>query len=667
MLKNKIVSLLIIAQIIVISIIPAFALSKNQKGAILDNFKEAQYELLFESDRNFLTDEDLWSFWSYNLMNTYGKMWAEAKSKRKFLEEQSKQITNRVSSLKEAIASMDSEIAEILKEAELTNNRVIYTKSQIDTNKKSIELLSNKMLENKKVISEYLVHLYKKWNTVFEGSEVDTLKSIILSGDDIGTVIDDIYYTGLIEVAGQNLVDAHRRMIKDLYLKKVALENEENSLKQLRKALMLQKKMLEDKKDLKKRILDLTEGKESLYQKYIWEKLAVEKDVKLRELQERIKFNNTKKKLLEKYGCEFIDLAQDTVFSRNVSGKCLEMNKIIFAEWKLASEELPSENPFLWPTLPYFWVSAYFNDPEYLRELGSSHEAIDIVVWQGTPIKAPANGYVIYVNPPKSMDYASVAIKHADGFVTVYGHISETSVSVWDYITVWQEFAKTWGEYGTLWAGIMTTGAHLHFELWKDKEPTDPLAYLDTSFLAYAELPEKYKYKYGADFKLRKWYEYNAKITGGKKVFRIEGETEVERQQYLLNTYAVPAFRDWNMWVEEALDANIDPTFMMCVWLAETGLGRNLKTPFNIGNIGNTDSGATQTFPNARSWIYWMTKTFNNRFLWAYTKISELSRYGNKDGSIYASSPDNWHNNVTKCMSHIKQKFIPDDYPFRIE
>jgi hypothetical protein len=36
------------------------------------------------------------------------------------------------------------------------------------------------------------------------------------------------------------------------------------------------------------------------------------------------------------------------------------------------------------------------------------------------------------------------------------------------------------------------------------------------------------------------------------------------------------------MWVDESLDANIDPTFVMCIGLAETGLGKNMKTPYNV-------------------------------------------------------------------------------------
>lgn len=107
---------------------------------------------------------------------------------------------------------------------------------------------------------------------------------------------------------------------------------------------------------------------------------------------------------------------------------------------------------------------------------------------------------------------------------------------------------------------------------------------------------------------------------------------------------------------------------MMCVGLAESTLWKYLKTPYNIWNVWNTDSGSTYTFTSAREWIHWMTKTFNNKYLSQYNEIRELSRYGNNNPEkpIYASSDFNWHNNITKCMSHVKGEYIPDDYNFRI-
>lgn len=95
----------------------------------------------------------------------------------------------------------------------------------------------------------------------------------------------------------------------------------------------------------------------------------------------------------------------------------------------------------------------------------------------------------------------------------------------------------------------------------------------------------------------------------------------------MLSTYATPAFQDWNLWVNTALEAKIDPSFMMCIGLAETTLGNHLKTAYNIGNVGNTDSGDTITFASPQEGIRAMAKTFNNRYLGKYQKISELSRW----------------------------------------
>jgi murein DD-endopeptidase MepM/ murein hydrolase activator NlpD len=45
----------------------------------------------------------------------------------------------------------------------------------------------------------------------------------------------------------------------------------------------------------------------------------------------------------------------------------------------------------------------------------------------------------------------------------------------------------------------MTSGAHLHFELWKDKESVDPLRYLSLAGMDYADLPSVYQDKFISD------------------------------------------------------------------------------------------------------------------------------------------------------------------------
>jgi len=155
----------------------------------------------------------------------------------------------------------------------------------------------------------------------------------------------------MIQITGQNLIEKHRDYIGNLYIEKISLEKNESQLRKLRKSLVIEKGILDDKRSSKERLLDITKGKEELYQQYISEQLSIEKNIKIKELQERIKLNETRKELLEQYGCEYVDITISTQESRALEGRCLEVNKIIYAESKLGSLDLDS-NPLSWPVSP---------------------------------------------------------------------------------------------------------------------------------------------------------------------------------------------------------------------------------------------------------------------------------------------------------------------------
>lgn len=642
------------------------ALTNSEKWIMLQNFKRQEYEMIFESNASIIANEDTGILNSSRKINVFNSIWESVQSKREYLEFQNQKIVSRVTSLESSIAELDSDIEDTIKEVNKINFEIVETKDQIEIKEKTLAIIKTKIADNTQILLDYITYMYKKGDYISDGADIDTVKSILLSGQDIGDVINELHYKGIIQLTGQRLIEKHRDFISSLYIQKLELEKDELTLKQLRKSGMIEKSILDDRKAAKQRLLDITKGQEALYQQYIQEKLDIEKNIRIQALKENIKFNNARGKLLETYGCDFVDISKPTIEMRNLSDKCLEVNKIIFAESKLRDLDLTA-NPFSWPVTPYNGISAYFRDDWYRTDFNEDHDAIDIVVSQGTEIRAPADGYIVYIQPPTTPEYAYVAMKHGSGLVTIYGHLSEVKAEAFDFVRKWEVFALSGGEYGTKGAGYLTTGPHLHFWVYEDQEYADPLEFLDTSLLKYWQLQEKYQFKYKADFKRRKWFEYeDANESRGPNTFVIKGDTEVERQRYLLDTYAVGPFRDWNIWIEESLDANIDPTFVMCIGLAETTLWKYLKTPYNIGNVGNTDSGATVTFPNARSGIYAMAITLNNRFLWKYTEIQELSRYGNKTGSIYASSDLNWHRNIVKCMSHVKGEYVPDDYNFRI-
>jgi hypothetical protein len=110
--------------------------------------------------------------------------------------------------------------------------------------------------------------------------------------------------------------------------------------------------------------------------------------------------------------------------------------------------------------------------------------------------------------------YSYLILAHAGGFMTVYGHVSEFRVAEGEKVFAGQIVALSGATPGTKGAGLMTTGAHLHFEVLKGGKYVDPLDYLPLSYLPLDTLPEKYR----------------SRITGeATKVKRIKGDEIVAR------------------------------------------------------------------------------------------------------------------------------------------
>ena len=641
------------------------ALSVGQKWAILENFKEKQYDLLFENDFWIINSEDVEIFDISKKINLFWEIKEWITEDKKNIKQKNVNIISNITSLEESINNIDRDIKNSTWLVKKINTKIINIKKEISVNKEIIKLLKVKIYENKEILLKYLIYIYKKWNNVYRDWNIDNIKSILLNSENISEIINDLYFKWLIQITWKKLIDKHRDFIWELYEKKLEFEKQDIELRVLRKNKVIENKVLNDKKKFKKRILAISKWKQVLYEKYISDKIKIEKNLQLKIFKEKLKFKNVKNKLLENYNCKFISWTNGKLELESSNEQCSNLNKVIYWESKLKNWWKNLGNSFSWPVFPYMGISAYFRDKLYKENYWSNHDAIDIIANQWTVIKAPADWYIVHIQPADSFDYAYVAIKHSDGYLTIYWHVSEIIVNEYDFVKKWQVFAKTWWKVGTVWVGVFTTWPHLHFEVFKDWNYIDPLDTLNLSYLKFNNLAEKYVYKYYKDFKERLWYEYLEKWDR-KKVFKLSWLTEVERQKSLINNYAIWQFNNYKMWINESLDWNIDPTFVMCIWLAESWLWKYLKTPYNVWNVWNTDSWSTYEFWSAREWIYSIVSTLNNKYLWKYNEIRKLSRYWNKKWEIYASSPDHWHNNIIKCMSNIKWVYVPDNYNFRL-
>lgn len=645
-------------------------IAKSRTAKILDNFNERQQVLLFENVPISSQDEGI-IFDSDSKVRSLEDMLKKINDRKEILKTRKRNVTKQKFNLKNAIEELDKSIADTEDSIKTTENDISNKNSEIIDLTKKIGNINEKILENKKTILNYLTYIYSKWDWLYwDNNDIDVIRSIILNDGNLWDLLNDIHFKSLIELSWQNLIDAHRDLVKEYYYNKEEFKKQKLELLRLKNELKSKNEDLNSQKTYKQELLDETRWQEALYNKFIAQKAQSEDSIKEKIDNVNVWYNDLFNNIWNKYNCNIkfgswwiVDIwdAQP-----NESQKCTDIRRYFTLEKKLresGSDLVNTANPFLWPAEPSRWISTYFHDEWYYASLWSEHEAIDIRMTQWTSLVAPTAGYVYFVSPPGPGKYAYIALKHADWFVTVYWHVSEILVNQFDFVEAGQVFAKSGWAPGTPWAWPMTSWAHLHFELFKDRENIDPLRYFDTTHLRFDDLPTKYRYKYIEDLKLK----YGNKINMDKfQRFYIAWESEIERQKYLLDTYASPEFKNWNMWVEESVGWKIDPSFLMCVWLAETWLWKHLKTWYNVGNIGNTDSWWTYQFDSAREWIYWMAKTLNNKYLYKYSSIDMLSRWWNKDWSIYASSSKNWHNNVIKCLSSLKWRFVEDDYKFRV-
>jgi hypothetical protein len=102
---------------------------------------------------------------------------------------------------------------------------------------------------------------------------------------------------------------------------------------------------------------------------------------------------------------------------------------------------------------------------------GVLHAGIDLANAIGTPIYAVSDGVVIDAGPTAGYGMW-VKLRHADGTVTLYGHVNTTLVSVGQHVMAGDQIA-TIGNRGN------STGPHLHFEVQLGgTERIDPVPWL---------------------------------------------------------------------------------------------------------------------------------------------------------------------------------------------
>lgn len=136
-----------------------------------------------------------------------------------------------------------------------------------------------------------------------------------------------------------------------------------------------------------------------------------------------------------------------------------------FEEYGIANIPSAADYPSDLQELFYFApVTGIISSP---YDPSSGHYGVDIVAKENEPVKAVAEGTVLFSGWTQEFGYTMI-IQHKAGAISVYKHNSELLEKEGGYVGAGNVIAIIGN------TGELTEGPHLHFELWYNGNPVDP-------------------------------------------------------------------------------------------------------------------------------------------------------------------------------------------------
>ena len=130
----------------------------------------------------------------------------------------------------------------------------------------------------------------------------------------------------------------------------------------------------------------------------------------------------------------------------------------------------PLQRPCAGTISSYFGTHRSYSGGPYT----SYHSGVDFRAPTGTPVQAPAGGTVILAGPLTLWGNA-VLIDHGWGLVTGYGHLSAIEVETGQEV-------QSGDVVGRVGSTGLSTGAHLHWEVWVGGNSVNGLQWLEAFY-----------------------------------------------------------------------------------------------------------------------------------------------------------------------------------------
>ena len=161
-----------------------------------------------------------------------------------------------------------------------------------------------------------------------------------------------------------------------------------------------------------------------------------------------------------------INISNDNAINFSKSNEDSILRLEVEAEDKSSVTQMKSDNSR--HLLFYSPLSGSISDPFNFK---TEHYAVDIVGKKGSKVRSVLEGTVI-VNSWNPQTGNVIGIQHANNFISFYKHCSLSLKQVGDFVSVGENI----GIIGN--TGELSTGPHLHFELWGNGNPLNPEDYI---------------------------------------------------------------------------------------------------------------------------------------------------------------------------------------------
>lgn len=314
-----------------------------------------------------------------------------------------------------------------------TQAQINETDAQVENVQYDIEKKEESIEKGKELLADYIRQM--------QVLDMQSSVAIFLKYSSLSDAITESSTTEQLQDQAHRTIVSIQKERAELVEQKAELQEFKQSLDSLKKRQELQQNSLKAQNDSKVQILQVTNSEESKYQ----------------ELLEQAR--------VDAKAAEAAISALDSKIREQLRARGLG--------------NLGTVGLFSWPIEPNFGISCPFHCSGYpYAYLIGPHSGTDIPTYVGTPIKAPADGYVGRAHDSGGRGYSYIMLIHGDNLSTVYGHVSGFNVQEGAFVKRGDVIGYTGGAAGARGSGL-STGPHLHFEVRQNNIAVDAERFLE--------------------------------------------------------------------------------------------------------------------------------------------------------------------------------------------